>query len=227
MPLVMWYVEHTSLPAFVLAEPGERSGSAGGTPADDLDCRSATYGSVLCGGLAGHFYGANGNWNGDVEDYAPVKMWEAIRWRSAAQMRYVRDFLFSAGDAYPRLVPHRELVVPYQSAPEKGYRGWAFAACTEERDLFLVYFEPGCARPSIVGARPNATYEVLGFDPETGDGIDWAEGVVRAGGDGTIPLPAPPAERDLAIRLRAQHDDAVDHRAGRPAVPASPEAPAS
>jgi len=178
-----------------------RGGSVGGSPEDDLDVRSAMYGSVLCGGLAGHIYGANGLWGGDVEDYAKDKMWEAIQWRSGGQMRHLRDFVLSAGEAYTRLVPHRELVVPNENGPAEGFRGWAFAARTDDRHLFLLYFEPGCAQARVTGALPGATYEVRGFDPETGEWLDWAGGSVSADADGAIELPEPPADRDLAMQL--------------------------
>ena len=178
-----------------------RGGSVGGSPEDDLDVRSAMYGSVLCGGLAGHIYGANGLWGGDVEDYAKNKMWESIQWRSGGQMRHLRDFVLSAGEAYTRLVPHRELVVPNENGPAEGFRGWAFAGRTNDRRLFLLYFEPGCAQARVTRALPGATYEVRGFDPETGEWLDWAGKAAVADADGVIQLPAPPADRDLAMQL--------------------------
>lgn len=178
-----------------------RGESVGGSLEDDLDVRSAMYGSVLCGGLGGHIYGANGIWGGDVEDYAKDKMWEAIQWSSDGQMQYLRDFILSAGEAYTSLVPHRELVTPNENGPAQGFRGWAFAARTDDRGLFMIYFEPGCAQARVSGARPNATYEVRGFDPASGEWLDWAGGKAVADGGGVIRLPVPPADRDLAVRL--------------------------
>ena len=66
-----------------------RGGPIGGTPEDDLDIRSSMYGNVLCGGLAGHIYGASGLWGGDVEHYAKYMMWDGIKWqlRRAARAR--------------------------------------------------------------------------------------------------------------------------------------------
>lgn len=49
---------------------------------DALYCRSGMYGSVLSGGLAGHIYGAQGIWGGDVEEEADPTMWEAFKWTS-------------------------------------------------------------------------------------------------------------------------------------------------
>lgn len=178
-----------------------RGGSVAGTPDDDLDCRSAAFGSVLSGGLAGHFYGAQGVWNAEIEGHGPVQMWEGMRFRSAAQMHHVREFLLSAGDAYTRLAPHPEAVVPNRTGPAKGFRGWAFAACTEERDLVLLYFEPGCPKSSVVAA-PESRYELRAYDPETGTWIDWGESHLESDSGGVLSLSAPPPDRDLAVLLR-------------------------
>lgn len=179
-----------------------RGGPIGGTHEDDLDVRSAMYGSVLCGGLAGHIYGASGLWGGDVEAYAKYKMWEGITWRSGAQLQYVRDFVMSIGLAYRDLVPHRELVSPNETAPAHRFRGWAFTARTDDRRHFLIYFEPEYkGSPTVGGAEPGTAYEVKTLDPETGAWGTWAGGEVVADGQGNISLPAPAADRDLAVVL--------------------------
>lgn len=67
--------------------------------------------------------------------------------------------------------------------------------------LFLVYFEPECGQASVAGVDPGARYEVRAFDPEHGTWADWTGGSVVADESGTIRLPAPPAEGDLAVRL--------------------------
>jgi hypothetical protein len=100
---------------------------------------------------------------------------------------------------YPDLVPHSELVRPNRSGAEKSFRGWAFASRTDDLSVFLVYFEEGCAKARLDGATPLARYEATPFDPSTGK---WLESVVlTAGEDGSIALPEPPIESDLAIRL--------------------------
>ena len=58
--------------------PG-RPGLTRATRSDARFVRSAMYGSFL----AGHVYGAEGIWGGDIEDQAPVKMWDAFQWISA------------------------------------------------------------------------------------------------------------------------------------------------
>ena len=182
-----------------------RGGPTGGTPEDDLDIRSAMYGSVLCGGLAGHIYGASGLWGGDVEPYAKYKMWEGIEFKSGAQLQYVRDFVTSIGLAYRDLVPHRELVAPNETGPARSFRGWVFTARTEDLRHFLMYFEPDYkGEPVVSGAAPGAAYAVKGFDPETGEWLEWAGGRVVADARGSIRLPAPPRDRDLAVRLERE-----------------------
>ena len=59
-----------------------KMGGKGGTDHDNALVRSAMYGSVLSGGLAGHVYGAEGIWGGEVEAAAPVHMWDAFLWKS-------------------------------------------------------------------------------------------------------------------------------------------------
>ena len=44
-------------------------------------------------------YGAEGSWGADIEPTSPVKTWDAFRWRSGAQMQYLKTFaLLSAED---------------------------------------------------------------------------------------------------------------------------------
>lgn len=53
-------------------------GADGGTDKDNAIVRSSMYGSFLSGGLAGHVYGAEGIWGGDIEPEAPTHMWDAF-----------------------------------------------------------------------------------------------------------------------------------------------------
>jgi len=91
---------------------GYQYGAPGGTEKDDQFVRSAAYGSFLSGGLAGHVYGAEGIWGGDIEAQAPVKMWDAFQWNSAAQMKHLRTFALSVGKRFPELAPDADLVSP-------------------------------------------------------------------------------------------------------------------
>src|SRR5450759_2488176 len=116
------------------------------------------YGSFLSGGLGGHVYGAEGIWGADIEPVAPIKMWDAFQWNSAAQMRHLRTFAFSIGKRYQELVPNADLVSPNKTAEVRSYEGWAYSARTPDRNIFLAYFEKGCPRSQIRGAKLNSLY---------------------------------------------------------------------
>ena len=180
---------------------GYQYGAPGGTPKDDQFVRSALYGSFLSGGFAGHVYGAEGIWGGDIETAAPVKMWDAFQWRSAAQMQYLRRFALSMGKRYQELEPIADLVSPNKTPVVRGYEGWAYCARTPDRNLFLAYFEKGCPRSQLRGARLNTAYEADWFDPREGA---WRPaGTLRSGPTGIINLPEFPADDDWGLRLVA------------------------
>ncbi|MHC5055293.1 MAG: apiosidase-like domain-containing protein [Planctomycetota bacterium] len=179
-------------------------GIEGGTEESTRSARSGMYGSVLSGGLAGHIHGAEGLWGGDVEPEAFVTMWKALEWPAAAQMRHLKAFIMSEGARYRDLVPHAEILTPNRSGEEKGYAGWAYCARTDDRGLFMLYFEKGCPAPRLSGAEEGATYVARWFDPRTGE---WtACGELAADGSGVIELPpwptgADPSETDWAMKL--------------------------
>ena len=159
------------------------------------------YGSFLSGGFGGHVYGAEGIWGADIEPEAPTHMWEAFQWNSAAQMHSLRDFAFSIGNRYQELEPNAEFVTPHQTATIRGYEGWAYAARTPDRNDFLIYFEKGCPRGQVRGARLNATYRAQWFDPRNGSWRDVGSGTVRSSVIGIIMLPDFPGESDWGLRL--------------------------
>ena len=92
--------------------------------------RSAAYGSVLSGGLAGHIYGSGGwdggIWRGDVEEASRVRIWEGMSWPAAAQMQHLSAFVMSEGDRYRDLVPSPQLLSPNRSGPVASYDGWSY-----------------------------------------------------------------------------------------------------
>jgi hypothetical protein len=137
-----------------------------------LYCRSGMYGSVLSGGLAGHIYGAGGwdggMWGGNVEDAAQYHIWDALKWPSADQMRHLATFILSEGRRYQDLVPHVELLTPNKSGDGKGYIGWAYCARTDDKSLFLLYFEKDCLAATLTSTRPDTQYTATWFDPRTG-----------------------------------------------------------
>jgi hypothetical protein len=180
---------------------GYKFGAPGGTEKDDLFVRSGMYGSFLSGGFAGHVYGAEGIWGADIEPEAPIKMWDAFQWNSGAQMKHLRPFAFSIGKRYQELIPDADLVSPNKNHLLRGYEGWAYCARTPDREIFLLYFERGCPRSQVRGARLNSTYKAQWFDPRTGAWQDAAGGTLPSSRIGIIMLPDFPADSDWGLRL--------------------------
>jgi uncharacterized protein DUF4038/uncharacterized protein DUF5060 len=180
---------------------GYKYGAPGGTDTDDRYVRSSMYGNFLSGGLAGHVYGAEGIWGADIEPAAPIKMWDAFRWNSGAQMQYLRTFAFSIGNRYQDLAPDEDLVVPNKTHNVKSYDGWAYAARTPGKDIFLAYFEKDCPRSLVRGARTMSLYRAQWFDPRNGTWKDVNGGQVQADPIGEIHLPDFPADADWGLRL--------------------------
>lgn len=181
---------------------GYRYGAPGGSALDAQFVRSAMYGSVLSGGLAGHVYGAEGIWGADIEAAAPTHMWDAFQWPSGANMTHLPAFVLSEGRRYQELVPD-DFVVPSRTANTKAYEGWAYAARTPDRRFFLAYFEKGCPQSRIRGAIPEASYRARWFDPRTGAWHPAGPGTVKANNIGEIALPAFPDGEDWALSLVA------------------------
>jgi len=180
---------------------GYRFGAPGGTEKDDQFVRSAIYGNFLSGGFAGHVYGAEGIWGADIETAAPIKMWDAFQWNSAAQMQYLRTFALSIGKRYQELVPIADLVSPNKTAVVLGYEGWAYCARTPDKEVFLAYFEKGCPRSQIRGTRLSSLYRAQWFDPRNGTWLDVGNGSVRSSIIGIVRLPDFPADIDWGLRL--------------------------
>jgi hypothetical protein len=165
--------------------------------------RSAAYGSVLSGGLAGHIYGAGGwdggIWRGDVEEASPVPIWDAMQWPGAAQMQHMTCFLQHAGDRYVELVPSLQLVDPNRSGPVTGFDGWAYCAATPARDLLLIYLEHGTPTASVTQLPPETDYQGRWFDPRTGE---WSDPWQRStDATGKLALPDKPTVSDWALDL--------------------------
>jgi len=171
-----------------------------------LYCRSAMYGSVLSGGLAGHIYGAGGwqggMWSGEVEAASKYPIWEVIQWPSADLMRHLKRFILSEGQRYQDLQPAVDLVTPNKSSGPKTNVGWAYCARTEQRDIFLLYFERDCPPAQLSGTGPETWYQALWFNPRTGH---WCNAdLVTANAQGTIDLPPFPDnndQQDWALKL--------------------------
>lgn len=180
---------------------GYKFGAPGGTEKDDQFVRSGMYGSFLSGGFAGHVYGAEGIWGADIEPAAPIKMWDAFQWQSGAQMQYLRLFAMSTGKRYQELVPDADLVSPNKTPVVRGYEGWAYCARTPDKNIFLLYFEGGCPRSQVRGARLLGTYRAQWYDPRNGKWLDAGNGTLRSNQIGIIPLPDFPSALDWGLRL--------------------------
>lgn len=173
--------------------------ASGGSEEDDLYCRAAMYGSFLSGGFAGHIYGADGLWAGDIEPEALNKMWESIRWKSGAQMQHLRTFALSEGCHYQHLVPNADLVYPNRTHDVHANRGWAFCARTPEKDVFMLYFEADCLQATVRGAKADQTYRAQWFDPRNGEWIDADQ--LTSNAECHISLPPFPSSKDWGLKL--------------------------
>jgi hypothetical protein len=180
---------------------GYKYGAPGGSQLDAQYVRSSMYGSFLSGGLGGYVYGAEGIWGADIEPAAPTKMWDAFRWISGAEVKYLRDFAFSIGRRYQDLVPDAGFVSPDRNDDLRSFEGWAYCARTPDRNIFLAYFEKGAPQAQLRGARSNATYRAQWFDPRQGTWQNAANGELRSSATGTIDLPAFPRDADWGLRL--------------------------
>ena len=129
------------------------------------------YGSLLSGGLAGHVYGAEGIWSADIESASPVKMWDAFQWHSGFEMQHLRTFALSIGRKIQELEPDANLVSPNKTHITLGYEGWAYAARTPDKKIFLAYFEKACKRSQIRAALPLSSYRGSGLIPGSGLGV--------------------------------------------------------
>jgi hypothetical protein len=95
-----------------------------------------------------------------------------------------------------------ELVTPNKSGAHMGYRGWAYCACTKEKDLLLLYFEKGCPRETIRGMKPSQDYNFKWFNPRAGRWIgDYRQNVLISDRVGRITLPDFPADDDWGLCL--------------------------
>ena len=176
-------------------------GAEGGSERDDRFVRSCAYGSFLSGGFAGHVYGAEGIWGADIEASAPTHMWDAFQWRSGAQVQHLRTFALSIGELYQELVPLADLVSPNKTHDTLSYEGWAYCARTQDKNVFLAYFEKGCPAAKVRGAQLDSYYRAQWFDPRDGRWSDVGTGELPADEIGIITLPAFPGDSDWGLRL--------------------------
>lgn len=185
----------------------------------ELNCRSGMYGSLLSGGLAGYIYGAQGLWSADVEEQAPYKIWDALQFRSGAQVPYLQNFLEPFMDVYQELVPDADLITPNKMGDPMGYRGWAYCAKTPDKNVFLAYFEKDfpekfnndrymtksykgeTTRAIVRGAEIDGEYLATWFDPRSGQWLSDKAKILKADMIGRIFIEEIPDNQDWALSL--------------------------
>ncbi|MFW6309247.1 MAG: DUF4038 domain-containing protein [bacterium] len=168
---------------------------------DALYCRSGMYGSVLSGGLSGHIYGAQGLWEGAVEEEADPVMWESLTLESGKQMQYLSKFILSEGERYKELVPNSEYLQPNKAGDPEGYKGWAYCAGTPEKDFFLMYFESDCPEVIFRGTFPGRKYRGWWFNPRSGSWLKIENLLIPSAETGLIDIPAFPSNNDWGLKL--------------------------
>ncbi|MGA9117779.1 MAG: putative collagen-binding domain-containing protein, partial [Bacteroidota bacterium] len=94
-----------------------------------------------------------------------------------------------------------DLVSPDKTQITLGYEGWAYCARTDDKKIFLAYFEKGCPTSQIRGARLNSVYNAQWFNPRNGTWENVGNGKVIANKIGIIDLPALPDSSDWGLRL--------------------------
>ena len=68
-------------------------------------------------------------------------------------------------------------------------------------EAFLLYFEKGCPRSQIRGAKLESVYRARWFDPRTGAWQDAGGGTLRSSAIGTIMVPEFPSDIDWGLQL--------------------------
>ena len=185
---------------------------AGERPPPDSDrdiyfARAMMYGSVLSGGLAGHVHGTAAydvTSTGEASGWRPY-IWDALRYRSASFMQYLRDFVLSEGVRYRDLVPAADDLHPRAGARAvaDGLDGWSYLMRTPDRRFALAYFEWKAVPPRIAGMPAGGRYRWIWFDPQTGR---WSKPLgVAADAQGVLRAPAfPDVKRDWAAKISAR-----------------------
>jgi hypothetical protein len=128
-------------------------------------------------------------------------MWESFKWKSGAQMQHLKTFVFSIGKRYQDLEPDAGLVQPNATQNLLAYEGWAFASRTRDRNILFAYFENGCPRSLVRGAKTMSIYRARWFDPRQGTWQDVGNGRLAANNTGEIQLPDFPGELDWGLSL--------------------------
>jgi hypothetical protein len=116
-------------------------------------------------------------------------------------LQHLKTFAFSIGKRYQELEPDPGLVFPNSTHNGLTYEGWAFAARTRDRNIFLAYFENACPPRVVRGAKTMSIYRARWFDPRQGTWLDVGDGTLTANNTGEINLPNLPGEMDWGLSL--------------------------
>jgi hypothetical protein len=126
-------------------------------------------------------------------------MWEAFLWKSAAQIRHFRSFVFSQGRRFQELIPASDSIQPNSDSRTRGYEGWAFAARSQQKDWLLIYLEKGAPRATVRSLPRGSRWNLRWFDPRTGAWSDAGQAQVNQ--LYKLSLPAPPTDDDWCLSL--------------------------
>jgi hypothetical protein len=201
-------LEMYSLPKPIPAYNQEPWYVANDTPEEGRRNRGTMYSNLLNGGMAGVAYEAMGLTRGNRENSDRfANMWVSIKWQSANQLRFARDFLMADGTNYQDLVPHRELLSVFKTGNDPAWVGsgaariapqekWAYCMRTDDKKHFKMYFERSASRPDLSGALPKSVYKARWFDPRAGAWSSAGEGTLTSDTQGKIVLPACPTSAD-------------------------------
>ena len=83
----------------------------------------------------------------------------------------------------------------------KSYKEWAYCARTPDKKIFMIYFEKGCPKSQVRGAKLNSRYRAEWYNPRNGTWTDAEQGRLNAINIGTIFLPELPSNEDWGLRL--------------------------
>jgi hypothetical protein len=175
----------------------------GETPVADSDrdnylARAMMYGSVLSGALAGHVHGTAAydvTSTGEPAGWRP-HIWTALRYKSGAQMKHLRDFVLSSGPRYQQLLLANDDLNPRMDPKSlaDGLDGWSFMMRTANADLALLYFELNAPRSELNGFAANKGYRWAWFNPRSGE---WThELTVTSNENGALKTPEFPRDSD-------------------------------
>ena len=93
---------------------------------------------------------------------------------------------------------------PNKTPVVRGYEGWAYCARTPDKEIFLAYFEKGCPRAQIRGAKLLGSYRAEWWDPRNGTWQPAGNGTLRSNQIGIVNLPDLPADIDWGLRLTSR-----------------------